>query len=143
MKYKDLLSCVVGALTSAIMWLYGGVSASMGCLMICMAVDYILGLLVAGVFKKSKKTESGRLNSMEGWKGLCKKGCILMIVAVGYRLDMMLNTVYIRDALITGYIVNEIISITENCGLMGVPMPKAVKNAIDVLNRKINENDLD
>ena len=69
-----------------------------------------------------------------GWKGLCRKGMILLIVLVAYRLDLILGVNYIRDTVIIGFIANETISITENAGLMGVPLPKAIQRAIDILN---------
>lgn len=49
------------------------------------------GLMVAGIFKKSKKTESGALESHAGWKGLCRKGVTLLIVLVACRLDMTIG----------------------------------------------------
>lgn len=107
-------------------------------LMIFMAVDYLSGLIVAGVFKKSKKTESGALQSKVGWQGLCKKGMNLLIVLVAYRLDITIGTTYIRDAVIIGFVLNETISITENAGLMGVWMPPALQKAIDVLTDQVN-----
>ena len=76
-------------------------------------------------FKKSKKTESGALESHAGWKGLCRKGVTLLIVLVACRLDMTIGTTFIKDATVIGFIVNETISLIENAGLMGVPIPKA------------------
>lgn len=56
-----------------------------------------------------------------------------MIVLVGCRLDILLGVTYIRDALVVAFCANELISITENAGLMGVPIPEALKEAIDLL----------
>ena len=102
-------------------------------LMVFMVADYLSGLIVAGVFKKSKKTESGALQSKVGWQGLCKKGMNLLIVLVAYRLDLTLGTTYIKDAVIIGFVLNETISIAENAGLMGVDLPPAIAKAIDIL----------
>ena len=98
-----------------------------------MAIDYISGLLVAGVFKTSPKSETGALSSKVGYRGLCKKGMILLFVLIAYRLDLLIGTDYIRDAAIIGFCVNELISIVENAGLMGIPLPPILIKAIDVL----------
>ena len=105
-----------------------------------MVIDYLTGVLVAGVFHNSPKTENGALESKAGWKGLCRKGMTLLIVLVAARLDIILGTGFIRDAVIIGYIANETISIIENAGLMGVPIPEAIKKAIEVLQQKGSED---
>ena len=104
-----------------------------------MGIDYLTGLVVAGVFHKSKKTDSGALESRAGFKGLCKKGVMLLFVLIGYRLDLAIGTTYIRDAVCIAFIGNELISIVENAGLMGLPIPSVITKAIDVLKTK-NEN---
>ena len=101
-----------------------------------MAADYITGLLVAGVFKKSPKTETGALESKAGWKGLIKKGVTLLVVLIACRLDVEFGTTYIRDAVVIAFLVNEIVSLVENAGLMGIPIPKPILNAIDMLKKK-------
>lgn len=108
-------------------------------LLIFMAIDFITGLLVAGAFKKSKKTKNGALESSIGFKGITKKIIILLLVLVGYRLDLLFGSDYIRTALVIAFICNETISITENAGLMGIPIPKPIKNAIDILKSKEDE----
>lgn len=133
---KEIICTVIGVAGSAIASAFGGWDKGMATLVIFMAVDYVSGLIVAGVFKNSKKTSSGALQSRAGWKGLCRKGMSLLIVLVAYRLDLMIGTNYIRDAVIIGFIANEAISITENAGLMGITLPKPVIKAIDVLTTK-------
>ncbi len=103
-----------------------------------MVADYITGLIVAGVFHKSKKSENGALESHVGWKGLCKKGVTLLFVLIAYRLDLALNLDFIRNTVIIGFMANELISITENAGLMGAPVPKVLLKAIDILTQKAN-----
>lgn len=120
--------------------LFGGWSAALTTLVIFMGIDYFSGLLVAGVFHNSKKTESGALESKAGWKGLCRKGMTLLIVLIGYRLDLAIGVNYIKDAVTIAFIANETISIVENAGLMGVPMPEILTKAIDVLNSKSKAN---
>ena len=113
----------------------------MQALIICMIVDYISGIVVAGVFHASKKSENGALKSSSGLKGLCRKCMILFIIVIMAQVGKVANIDYLRNAAIIGFIANEIISIVENAGLMGVPLPKAVYRAIDILNDKEKENE--
>ena len=124
---------VIGAFISA---LFGGWDAALTTLVIFMAIDYLSGVVVAGVFKKSGKSETGALESRAGLKGLCKKGMMLMVVLVAVRLDMMSGTNFLRDAVIIAFVANEALSIMENAGLMGVKWPPVISNAIDVLKKK-------
>lgn len=133
---KEGLCFVTGAVGSFIASLFGGFDAAMVTLLIFMAVDYISGMIVAGVFKKSQKTKNGALESGAGWKGLCRKGMTLVIVLIAVRLDMVIKTNYIRDMVCIAFIANETISIIENAGLMGVPVPAVITKAIEVLKEK-------
>lgn len=114
------------------------ITALIGCwdaaiitLIIFMAADWITGLTVAGVFKRSPKTETGALESRVGLKGLCRKGAMLLIVIIAYRLDLMAG---LHGVLRTGAIIalacNEALSILENVSLMGVKYPSAINNVI-------------
>lgn len=133
---KNILISIVGIIGSAIASAFGGWTTGLTTLVIFMAIDYATGLIVAGVFHKSTKTETGTLESRAGFKGLCRKGAMLLVVLVSYRLDLAVGTAYIKDAVIIAFIANEAISIIENAGLMGVPMNDTLKNAIDVLQKK-------
>ena len=130
----------IGVVGSTVAAAFGGWDAAMITLISIMVIDYLTGVLVAGVFHNSPKTENGTLESKAGWKGLCRKGMTLLIVLVAARLDIILGTGFIRDAVIIGYIANETISIIENAGLMGVPIPEAIKKAIEVLQQKGSED---
>ena len=101
-----------------------------------MAIDYITGLIVAGVFHNSEKTANGALESRAGWKGLCRKGVTLLVVLVACRLDLVMGSNFIRDAVIIAFVANETISIIENAGLMGIPIPAAIMRAIEILKNK-------
>lgn len=133
---KSFICTAIGAIGAGIAAAFGGWSAALTTLIIFMAIDYLSGLILAGVFHRSSKTESGALESKAGWKGLCRKGLTLLIVVVASRLDVMLGTTFVKDAVCIAYICNEAISILENAGLMGVPIPKAIKNAIEILKKK-------
>ena len=106
-----------------------------------MGIDYISGVIVAGVFHKSTKTKTGGLNSLIGWKGLFKKGLTLAIVLVAHRLDLLIGTNYIRDAVIIAFCANELISIIENAGLIGIPIPTVITKAIEVLKERGGGNE--
>lgn len=138
---KNSILAYLGAAGAILTNAFGGWNAAMTTLLIFMAADYITGLLVAGVFHKSKKTESGTLQSHAGWVGLCKKGVMLLIVLIAYRIDLTIGSNYIRDAVIIAFCGNELLSIVENAGLMGVPIPAVITKAIDVLKNKEGKND--
>ena len=100
-----------------------------------MGIDYITGLAVAAC-GKSPKSDTGRLSSKIGWRGLAKKCVSLLLVLVAVRLDITFGTSYIRDAVCIAFTVNELISITENAGLLGVPLPTVITKAIELLQSK-------
>ena len=77
------------------------------------------------------------MESRAGFKGLCRKGMVLLFVLIAYRLDLTFGTEYIRDAVVIGFISNELISVVENAGIMGVPVPKRLRQAIDMLKDKV------
>ena len=136
MSLKNLMCTIAGMIGGFIAQLFGGWTAAMTTLVIFMGLDYITGLIVAGVFHKSGKSESGRLESLAGFKGLLRKGVTLAIVLVAYRLDLLIGTTYIKDAVIIAFCANEVISLIENAGLMGVPVPDTITKAIEVLKNK-------
>lgn len=138
---KEKLCTVVGMAGSFIASLFGGWDAALVTLLIFMAIDYFSGLVVAGVFHKSNKTKTGTLESKAGWKGLCRKCMTLLFVLIAYRLDLALGMSYIRNAVIIGFMANELISIVENAGLMGLPLPSVITKAIDVLTKKATESE--
>ncbi len=133
---KSTIVTVIGVIGSCIASLFGGWDAALVTLVIFMGVDYITGLIVAGVFHTSEKTPGGGLESRAGWKGLCRKGVTLLVVLVACRLDMVIGSNFIRDAVVIAFIANETISIIENAGLMGIPIPSAIMKAIDILKNK-------
>ena len=133
---KQTICTALGMLGAAISWAFGGWDAAMAALLICISVDYISGSIVALVFHKSNKTASGAYNSYYGLKGLCKKGLMLLFVLVAVQIDRLLGSDYVRDTVCIGFCSNEILSITENLGLAGVPMPQAVTKALEQLQEK-------
>ncbi len=132
---RESICTGLGLAGGAIASLFGGWDAALSTLVLFMATDYLMGLIVAGVFHNSGKSESGALESRAGWKGLCRKGITLFIVLIACRLDLMLGVSFVRDAAVIGFCANEALSILENAGLMGVKMPAAVEKAIEVLRK--------
>ena len=133
---KQMICTAIGAVGSFIASIFGGWDTALATLLIFMAVDYITGLLVAGVFHASPKSENGALESKAGFKGLIRQGLVLVVILVACRMDMLLGVNYIRDAACIAFIVNELISMVENFGLMGVPFPEPIKEAIELLQKK-------
>ena len=139
-KIKITIMSLVGVFGSIIANALGGWSTAMATLVIFMAIDYITGFILAMVFKKSPKAPTGALSSGAGFKGLCKKGMIFLFIFVAVRLDITLGIDFVKNATILAFITNELVSIVENAGLMGFPVPKVILNMIDVLKRKENED---
>lgn len=133
---RDALCTAAGIFGAAAAWAFGGWDKAMAALVTCMAVDYISGSMVALVFHKSAKTPSGAYNSGYGLKGLCKKCLMLLFVLVAVRIDRLMGTAYVRDAVCIGFSTNEVLSIVENLGLAGVPMPDKVTKALEQLKKK-------
>lgn len=133
---KHLLITCAGVVGALIAQLFGGWTIALETLFIFMLVDYVTGLITAGVFHKSSKTKNGALESRAGFKGLCRKVGIILCVLVAYRLDLVMGTTYLKDAVCIAFVINESISIIENIGLMGVPIPDKLTKAIELLKDK-------
>ena len=136
MRVKEMICTVVGLTGSFVAKAFGGWDSALVTLLFFMIVDHVSGLVVAGVFHKSKKSENGALESHAGWKGLCKKGMTLLFVLIAYRLDLALGLDFVRTTVIIGFMANELISIVENAGLMGIKLPAVLSKAIDILTQK-------
>ncbi|MFA5749556.1 MAG: phage holin family protein [Bacilli bacterium] len=143
MRVKNIIIMIFGSIGSLLSFLLGGFDSVMIALLIFMVIDFLSGLILAIVFKKSKKTESGRLSSQAGILGLTKKIFILFLVAVSTQLDIILGTTFIRDGTVIGFISMEGISIIENASLAGLPIPKVIKNALEIISKKEKDKDKD
>lgn len=137
---KETICLVIGAIGGFIASLFGGWDSALVTLIIFMAIDFSTGMITAAM-GRSKHIDSGRLSSKAGWIGLAKKCCILMLIIVAVRLDILLNTNYVRDAVCIGFCANEVLSIIENTSLMGIPYPPVLKNAIEVLQKQAGRKD--
>ena len=137
---KENICTAIGIIGAFFAALVGGWDSALITLITFMAVDFITGFVTAAM-GKSKHSVTGKLNSKAGWVGLAKKFCILLMVVVAMRVDILLGTTYIRDATCIGFCVNELLSIIENTSLMGIPYPNALKKAIEVLQKKAGRTD--
>ncbi|RXZ82216.1 holin [Paenibacillaceae bacterium] len=127
---KVLLSafCMICALFGTILsFSFGGWSQALTFLMIAMAVDYITG--VAAAIKEDKG-----LSSIVGSWGLARKGLTLLVILLAHQIDILLQSgEMVMSASVYFYLANELISIIENCGRVGLPIPKQIKGMIEVL----------
>lgn len=139
MSGKTLTVISSGAVGIIITKIFGEWNDAVFALVVLMAIDFITGLIVAGLFQKSPKTFSGGLSSKECLKGIAKKVCELLLVAAAYQADKLTGVEYVRIFTIWGLCAAEIISIMENAGAMDI-LPASVqavfKRVIDVLNKK-------
>lgn len=137
---REMFYTIMMCVGSVMSYFIGGVDTMFIVLCIFLLVDYISGVIVAAVFKNSSKTETGKLNSSVSFKGLCKKFFVLVIIGVANLLDIALGTNFIRGGVILTFISNETISIIENAGLMGIPIPMALRKGIDILQEREEES---
>lgn len=133
---KQGMLTALGAVGGLISAAFGGWDAALTTLVIFMGVDYLSGLAVAAVFHKSDKSEGGGLSSWAGWRGLFRKVMTLLIVLVAAQLSIITDAAFVKDTVVIAFISNEAISILENAGKMGVPIPPVILKAIDVLNKR-------
>jgi toxin secretion/phage lysis holin len=123
--YKTITT-IVGATVG---WLYGGWDPLLQILLAFAILDYVTGMLASGT--------EGKLSSSIGFKGIAKKIMIFIMVAAGHLVDVAIgNGSMIQDAVTFFYLGNELLSITENGGRIGLPIPSQVKSAIQILKGK-------
>jgi len=139
MRYSIIAT--FGAIGGLITTALGGWDYALRMLLIIMAIDYISGWVVAAVFKKSRKTSSGAVNSTVGFKGIAKKVMLLFLVAAAHQIDLGIGTAFVRTAVIFAFAANELVSLMENAGLMGIPWPPMLKRALDLLREKGEHTD--
>lgn len=125
----NLFKIAIASGGSVAAYLFGGWSTLLQILVVFIAIDYLTGLMVAGY--------QGKLSSKVGFRGIGKKIMILALVAVAHAIDTVLgDNSFIRDAVIFFYLANELLSIIENAGKTGLPIPSVLKKAVETLNDK-------
>lgn len=135
-QIKEVVLATLAASGAFLANALGGWDALLKLLVALMAADYITGLVVAAVFKRSNKSESGALDSNASFKGLARKCAVLVLVYIAVLLDTATGTHYVRSAVALFFIGNEGLSLLENVGLMGVKYPAFLKNMLQALRDK-------
>ncbi|HYG58295.1 MAG TPA: phage holin family protein [Symbiobacteriaceae bacterium] len=129
--FKTLVT-MGGAVAS---YLYGGWSALLGVLLVFVIADYTTGVVAAGI--------EGKLSSSVGFRGIARKIGIFLVVAVAHLADTALGQNHmIRDASIFFYLGNELLSIIENAGRIGVPVPPLITQAVEILRGKAGKGEV-
>lgn len=139
MKVKQVISLVIGALTTGILKVIGKPTQDLKILLLLMVIDLIVGFTVSAVWHKSSKTKSGKVSSKVMFKGIVKKILTLVLVVVAYQIDILLGYNVIRHVAIIAFIVQEIISIIENIAITGIKSPDIITKALDVLERSVKD----
>jgi len=127
--YAGAICALTGAVVS---FSFGVWSESLTFLLVLMAIDYFTGVVAA------VKDGSG-LNSNIGFWGLFKKGLVLLIMIIAHRLDVMLGADVVMGSAVFFYIANELLSIIENYGRLGLPLPDRLKRIVLVLRDRAGE----
>lgn len=129
---KVVINDICSVILTTIIYLVGGIDIALQCLLIMIILDYISGVASAIYNKK--------LNSQVGLKGILKKFMYLVIVCVSVILDRIIgNTGAIRTLVIYFFVANDGISILENIGKMGIPLPKKLIDTLEQLKKKGDE----
>lgn len=127
-KYTKLLSAVIGA---ALTVFFGGWDIMLQILIGFVVLDYVTGVAAAWYTKT--------LNSEIGGRGIMKKILLFVIVGVAYQLDVATGQEIFRSLAIWFYLANEALSVIENAGRCGVPIPSFLKTALEQMKQKADE----
>lgn len=132
-KIQIIIDSIAGAVGAVLGFMYGEVNGLFWALIAFMATDYITGVVVAAINKQ--------LSSEVGFKGLAKKLMILVFVSLGHIADMYVlgGTSVAMSAVMLFYIANEGLSIIENAGNLGLPVPKKLKDIMVQLKKESEE----
>ena len=142
-QQKLLFLFATGSIGSFLTSIFGEWTSNVSTLVIFMFIDYILGIMIGGIYQKSPKTKSGGLSSSVAFTGIIKKFTILALVVIAHRLDLVLHTQYIKDGSVVAFCCNELLSIIENLHIIGIPLPSILLKAIDILKEKTDTEDTD
>lgn len=126
---KEGYRSTVAVLGAAASYLLGGWSALLSILLVFVATDYVTGFVAAAL--------EGKLSSAVGYRGIAKKIGIFVLVAMAHLVDSALGSAhFFRDACIFFYLANELLSVIENLGRIGLPIPDVIKRAVEILKGK-------
>jgi toxin secretion/phage lysis holin len=126
---KDIICSILAGIGTGLVYLWGGLDVAMQCLLIAIALDYVSGIIKAFVLKE--------LSSTVGFRGILKKVGILVVVALAVLIDRVTGeSGAIRTLVIYYFVANEGLSILENAGKAGLPIPHSIKEALQALKRQ-------
>lgn len=126
--FIKLSATVVGGTLTALL---GGWDMLLQALVFLVVCDYVIGVIAAALNKE--------INSSIGYVGILKKILIFIVIGVCYTLDQALGSEFIRSMAIWFYLGNEGISIAENCGKAGVPIPPFLKDVLEQVHKRGTE----
>lgn len=128
-KWDTIWKSFIALLSSSATYFFGGWSGVLGVLLVFVILDYLTGIVAAGMI--------GKLESNVGMFGIARKVFIFAMVSVAHLVDGVLGDGHLfRDAVAFFYIANELLSIIENGGKLGAPIPPVIRQAIEVLKGK-------
>lgn len=132
---KDIICSILAGIGTGLVYLWGGFDVAMQCLLIAIALDYVSGIIKAFVLKQ--------LSSTVGFRGIIKKVGILVVVALAVLIDRVTGeSGAIRTLVIYYFVANEGLSIIENAGKAGLPIPHSIKEALQALKRQGDKDDM-
>lgn len=138
---KQLYTAVIAwlsVISSVIIKFLGGWDGTLKLLVIMSGADFVTGIIVACIFKKSPKTKTGKLSSDAMFKGLVRKICIFILVGICNTIDNTIHTDIMRNCCALFFTANEGLSLLENFGKMGVKYPEFLKNVLEAMNEEGN-----
>lgn len=126
---KEIINSIIAVICTSVVYLLGGIDVALTCLLVAIVLDYISGMMKAYVRKE--------LSSQVGFKGIIKKVGLLLIVMLSVLVDRVTGeTGAIRTLVIYYFVANEGLSIIENLGQAGVPIPDSIKKALKALKKE-------
>lgn len=133
MSGQIVVNACAGVFGAFVTFAFGHWTEALTFLTTVIAIDIISGI--------SASLREGRgLSSSIGSFGLAKKGLILLVILLAHRIDALLGTDMAMGGAIYFYIVNELLSVIENFGRMGIPLPDVIKRGVAILREKGNTN---
>lgn len=126
---KEISNSIISVVCTGLIFLLGGIDVALSCLLIAIILDYVTGLIKAFVTKE--------LSSKIGIRGIVKKVSILFIVMLAVLIDKVTGeTGAIRTLVIYYFVANEGLSVIENLGQAGVPIPQSIRKALKVMKKE-------
>lgn len=129
------IQVAITAIGGVLGWFFGGADGFMFALMAFVAIDYVTGVMCA--------IADHSLSSEVGFKGICRKVLIFVLVGIGHILDtnVLGQGDVMRTAVIFFYLSNEGVSLLENAGHLGLPIPEKLKEILAQLHNRGGDND--